>query len=164
MHIESLSLFHVALPRKTPQVIAGRPCETLDTVLVKLTSGGMVGWGEAAPGNAPTGNSEWAAGAFAVLRDWLAPVVVKTEIDSGKTLAERLAPFQHVEEQLRTTDASRSRGHGYKFPEDVCLGRGLEIRAKKIRREILHDWVIAVHLYPSRPPYRDHPDRPLLAG
>ena len=70
---------------------------------MKLTSGGAVGWGEAAPGNAPTGSSEWAAGAFAVLRDWLAPAVVKTEIDSGKTLAERLAPFrgnQHAKAAL----------------------------------------------------------------
>jgi L-alanine-DL-glutamate epimerase-like enolase superfamily enzyme len=94
MHIDSLSIFHVALPRKTPKIIAGRPCETLETVLVKLSSGDAVGWGEAAPGNAPTGTSEWAAGAFAVLRDWLAPTVVKTEIESGKTLAERLAPFR----------------------------------------------------------------------
>src|SRR5271166_5665264 len=94
MHIDSLSLFHVALPRKKPQAIVGRPCKTLETVLVKLVSGGAVGWGEAAPGNAPTGNNEWAAGAFAVLRDWLAPAVVKTEVDSGKTLAERLAPFR----------------------------------------------------------------------
>jgi O-succinylbenzoate synthase len=103
MHIDCLSLFHVALPRKRPQVIAGRPYETLETVLVRLSSGGAVGWGEAAPGNAPTGNSEWAAGAFAVLRDWLAPAVVKTDIDSGKTLAERLAPFrgnQHAKAAL----------------------------------------------------------------
>jgi O-succinylbenzoate synthase len=103
MHIDSLSLFHVALPRKRPQAIAGRPCETLETVLVKLSSGGAVGWGEAAPGNAPTGNGEWAAGAFAVLRDWLAPAVVKTEIDSGKTLTERLMPFrgnQHAKAAL----------------------------------------------------------------
>jgi len=94
MFIDSLSLFHVALPRKRAQVIAGRPCETLETVLVRLASDGAVGWGEAAPGNAPTGNSQWAAGTFAVLRDWLAPAVVKTEIDSGKTLAERLTPFR----------------------------------------------------------------------
>jgi O-succinylbenzoate synthase len=94
MHIDSLSLFHVALPRKRPKIIAGRPCQTLETVLVKLASGGAVGWGEAAPGNAPTGNGQWAAGAFALLRDWLAPAVVKTEIDSGKMLAERLVPFR----------------------------------------------------------------------
>ena len=103
MHIDSLSLFHIALPRKTPKIIAGRPCETLETVLVKLTSGGAVGWGEAAPGNAPTGNSEWAAGAFTLLCDWLAPAVVKTEIDSGKALAERLAPLrgnQHAKAAL----------------------------------------------------------------
>jgi o-succinylbenzoate synthase len=94
MHIDSLSLFHVALPRKSPKIIAGRPWETFETVLVKLTSDGAVGWGEAAPGTAPTQNGEWAAGAFAVLRDWLGPVVVKSEIDSGKTLAERLTPFR----------------------------------------------------------------------
>ena len=94
MHIDSLSVYHVALPRQRPKIIAGRPCETLETVLAKLSSGGAAGWGEAAPGNAPTGVSEWLAGAFAVLRDWLAPVVVKTEIDSGKTLVERLAPFR----------------------------------------------------------------------
>jgi O-succinylbenzoate synthase len=94
MHIDSVSVFHVALPRKKPQVIAGRTYEKLETVLVKLTSDGAVGWGEAAPGNGPTGSGEWAAGAFAVLRDWLGPTVAKTEIDSGKTLAERLAPFR----------------------------------------------------------------------
>jgi o-succinylbenzoate synthase len=103
MHIDSCSLFHVALPRKTPQVIAGRRCNTLETVLVKLGSGGAVGWGEAAPGIAPTGSQEWAAGAFSVLRDWLAPAVVNTEIDSGKTLVERLAVFrgnQHAKAAL----------------------------------------------------------------
>jgi o-succinylbenzoate synthase len=103
MHIDSLSLFHVALPRKTVKVIAGRPCKTLETVLVKLTSDGAAGWGEAAPGNAPTAGVEWAAGAFAVLRDWLAPPVVKAEIDSGESLGKRLAPFrgnQHAKAAL----------------------------------------------------------------
>ncbi len=103
MHIDGLSLFHIVLPRKKPQVIAGRPFETLETVLVRLASGGAAGWGEAAPGNAPTGNGEWAAGAFALLRDWLAPAVVRTEVDSGKTLAERLAAFrgnQHAKAAL----------------------------------------------------------------
>ena len=94
MHIDAVSIYHVALPRKRPKVIAGRPCEMLETVLIKLSSGGAVGWGEAAPGNAPNHSGEWAAGAFAVLRDWLAPCVVNAAIDSGKTLAERLSPFQ----------------------------------------------------------------------
>jgi o-succinylbenzoate synthase len=94
MYIDSLSLYHIALPRKQPRAVAGRSCSTLETVLVKLGSGDAVGWGEAAPGNAPTGSGEWAAGAFTVLRDWFAPAVVKNEIDSGKTLAERLASFR----------------------------------------------------------------------
>jgi O-succinylbenzoate synthase len=103
MHIDSLWLYHVALPRKRPRVVAGRNCETLETVLVKFTSGDAVGWGEAAPGNAPTATGEWAAGAFVVLRDWLAPAVVNSEIDSGKTLAERLVRLrgnQHAKAAL----------------------------------------------------------------
>ena len=61
---------------------------------MKLVSGGAVGWGEAAPGNAPLAGGELAAGAFVVLRDWLAPMVVKTDIDSGNRLADRLSPFR----------------------------------------------------------------------
>jgi O-succinylbenzoate synthase len=68
-------------------------CEKLETVLVALHGGGATGWGEASPGNAPLAGGEWAAGAFAVLRDWLAPAVVGSRFDSGKDLGERLKPF-----------------------------------------------------------------------
>ena len=102
MHIDSLSLYHVALPRKTPKIIAGRPCETLETVLVRLASGGAVGWGEAAPGNAPTGSSEWAAGAFAVLRDWLA-----RRWSRRKSIRAR--PWRNVSRRFAATNTPRPR-------------------------------------------------------
>jgi O-succinylbenzoate synthase len=59
-----------------------------------MASGDTVGWGEASPGNAPMSSGEWAAGVFAVLRDWLAPAVVRSAIDSGDELAARLARFR----------------------------------------------------------------------
>ena len=94
MQITSLALYHVALPLRQSRVTAGRPCTALETVLVRMASGDAVGWGEASPGNGPTASDEWAAGTFSVLRDWLAPAVVGTTIDSGDDLTERLAPFR----------------------------------------------------------------------
>jgi o-succinylbenzoate synthase len=94
MHIDSLDIFHVALPRKQPIDISGRRCDALETVLVRMTSGEAAGWGEASPGAAPTFCGEWAAGAFAVLRDWLAPAVAGSSPSTGEDLAEQLDRFR----------------------------------------------------------------------
>jgi len=94
MQIDSIGLFHVALPLKRPCETAGRRLEKLETVLVRVESGQTVGWGEASPGNAPLASPEWAAGVFGCLRDWLVPAVEGTMVDSGEDLAERLAPFR----------------------------------------------------------------------
>ncbi|MFW6125056.1 MAG: enolase C-terminal domain-like protein [Pirellulales bacterium] len=93
MHVDRIELFHLALPwRRPPETPAG-PIERWETVLVAMHSGEAVGWGEAAPGTAPVDNTEWAAGAMAVLRDWLAPRLAGTPIDSGRAIAERLNAF-----------------------------------------------------------------------
>jgi O-succinylbenzoate synthase len=94
MQIDSIELFHVALPLRQPLRTALGPCEKLETVIAAMHSGGAVGWGEANPGNAPLMGGEWAAGAFAVLRDWLAPAVAGANIDSGSDLGQRSAPFR----------------------------------------------------------------------
>jgi len=94
MQIESLEIFHVALPLCRPMSIAGRELDTLETVLVRMQSGDTAGWGEASPGNAPRAVAEWAAGVFGCLRDWLAPAVLSGMIDSGDELTERLDAFR----------------------------------------------------------------------
>ncbi|MGD0898842.1 MAG: enolase C-terminal domain-like protein [Thermoguttaceae bacterium] len=94
MHIDTIDLFHVALPLKRPRDVAGRRQEALQTVVVRMAHGGAVGWGEAGPGNAPTASSEWAAGVFAVLRDWLSPALAGATIDSAEDLRRRLAIFR----------------------------------------------------------------------
>jgi O-succinylbenzoate synthase len=90
MNIDSIDLFHLAMPLKAP--IAG--FDTLQTVLVRMTSGSAVGWGETSPGNAPLAGGEWAAGVFACLRDWMAPAVAGKNITSGENLQESLARFR----------------------------------------------------------------------
>ena len=94
MHIDSLEIFQVALPLRQPQQTPYGRLETLQTVLVRIDSGGVSGWGESSPGNAPLAGSEWAAGVFACVRDWMAPAVVGSTIDSGTALQERLASIR----------------------------------------------------------------------
>lgn len=94
MQIDSIEVFHLALPLSRAGSLAGRRQEALQTVLVRLRSGETYGWGEASPGNAPLAGPEWAAGVFACLTDWLGPAVVGSTIDSGRQLSERLQPFR----------------------------------------------------------------------
>lgn len=81
MQIESIQLFHLRLP------------ET-DSVLVQLTSGQQSGWGEACVRREPIDSSEWAGGAFACLRDFLAPAVRGQSILDGGQLQELVGRFQ----------------------------------------------------------------------
>jgi O-succinylbenzoate synthase len=94
MQIDSIEVFHVALPRRRPIETAGRQLDKLETVLLRMQSGDAAGWGEASPGGAPLAGPDWAAAVFACLRDWLAPAVVGRMIDSAEQLAERLEPFR----------------------------------------------------------------------
>jgi len=94
MRIDSIEVFHVALPLRPRQQTQAGQFDTLQTVLVRMESGSSVGWGEASPGNAPLAAAEWAAGAFACVKDWLAPAVVGLSVTSGKDLQERLAAFR----------------------------------------------------------------------
>jgi len=91
MHIDTIDVFHIALPLRVPRVTPCGTLNTLETVVVRMTSGGISGWGEASPGNAPLAGPEWSAGVFGCVRDWLAPRVVGSAIHSGQEFQERLA-------------------------------------------------------------------------
>lgn len=94
MHIDAIEIFHVALALRQPLRTPRRAFDRLETVLLRMQSGQVSGWGEASPGNAPLAGPEWAAGVFACLRDWLAPAVRGATIDSGSELQERLESFR----------------------------------------------------------------------
>ena len=66
----------------------------VESVLVRMSSNGVSGWGEAAPWESPLYCPEWAGGVFLLIRDCLGPRLLHHEIDSGDELQRRLAPFK----------------------------------------------------------------------
>ncbi|NLE39523.1 MAG: o-succinylbenzoate synthase [Pirellulaceae bacterium] len=97
MRINSIELFHVAIPRATSSATGSASATAvgpLETVLVRMQSGSTVGWGEASPGNGPHTSGEWAGGVFATLRRWLVPALVGRDVASAEQLREYLAPFK----------------------------------------------------------------------
>ncbi|KKL70935.1 hypothetical protein LCGC14_2099950, partial [marine sediment metagenome] len=91
MKIDRIELYHVAMPLVRPFRTSVGTWDAIESVLVKMTSGPLVGWGESSPGRLPDYCSEYSAGAFAVIRDVLAPRVLGRDIASGGQLQEALA-------------------------------------------------------------------------
>ena len=81
MQIEAVELFHFRFP-------------TTDTVLVRLESAGMSGWGEACLPQEPVDSSEWAGSVFACLREFLGPAALRQSLVSGDLLQTALKRFQ----------------------------------------------------------------------
>lgn len=101
MKITAIDLYLLSLPLRTPirfetVPFSTDPCEwsRLETVLVRLWSGGAYGWGEACPGNGPFWSAEWAGAIFYCLRDWLAPRLIGREYATPEELHERVAVFR----------------------------------------------------------------------
>ncbi len=94
MHIDSIEIYHIGLPFRQPLITPLGSREQLETVLVELHGDEATGWGESSPGAAPLAGGEWAAGVFALLRDWLGPAIVGQSFSSGEELSQRLAAFR----------------------------------------------------------------------
>jgi O-succinylbenzoate synthase len=65
--------------------------DCIESVFVKLSTGDLSGWGEAAPWRNPGYCGEWAQGAFMLIRDRLAQTIVGQNIETGDALQQRLA-------------------------------------------------------------------------
>lgn len=94
MHIDRVDLFHVAMPLIYPWRTAYGEDAAIHSVLCRMTSGSLVGWGESSPLAAPCYSPEWGGGIFAVLKEWLAPAIVGQTINSADGLQQRLAQFK----------------------------------------------------------------------
>ena len=124
MQIDSLEVFHLALPWRRAINSPWGEFTSLETVLVRISSGGTAGWGEATPGNAPLYGSEWAGGVFACVKDWLGPTVAGQYIESAASLQERLSRVRGNQHAKAAVDTAwwdlRARLEGK--PLHRCLG------------------------------------------
>ena len=91
MKIDSIEIFRVAMPLVYPFRTAFGNDDTIESVLVRIMSDGIFGWGEASPWRLPAYSSEWAGGAFIAIRDFLAPTILGGEVSSGADLQGRLS-------------------------------------------------------------------------
>jgi O-succinylbenzoate synthase len=82
------------MPLVSPWRTAYGEDAAIESVLVRMESDGLAAWGESSPLAAPCYSCEWAAGAFALARDWLGPAIVGRTIDGGEELQRLLAHFK----------------------------------------------------------------------
>jgi o-succinylbenzoate synthase len=94
MRIDRIDLFHVAMPLIYPWKTAYGEDAAIHSVLCRMSSGSVHGWGESAPFAAPCYSPEWAGGIFAVNREWLAPAIVGKDVGSGDELQRHLAIYK----------------------------------------------------------------------
>jgi len=91
MKIESILIVRVAMPLIYPFRTAFGNDETIESVLVRMTSGGLEGWGEGASWRCPAYSPECAATQFIVSRDFIAPALIGRDLPSGQALQDLLA-------------------------------------------------------------------------
>jgi O-succinylbenzoate synthase len=94
MKIDRIELFHVAMPLIYPWRTAYGEDADVHSVLCRMSSGSVDGWGESTPFAAPCYSPEWGGGIFATARDWLAPAILGKDIQSGRQLQECLSIYK----------------------------------------------------------------------
>ncbi len=86
MEIERIELKEIKLPLVAPfETSFGRTYER-EIVLVKVYGEGEHGWGECTVGENPFYNHEWANGAWALIRDFVAPMVLGKSFDKPEDI------------------------------------------------------------------------------
>jgi len=94
VRISSVSAFHIRLPLASYFEISSGRIHEIDTVLVRLESGGEVGWGEAPPWAVPIYGPETAQTAFFMITEIFAPAVVGKTFPSPAALNDVLNQFK----------------------------------------------------------------------
>lgn len=76
MKIDNIELFLVRFPLIKPYTMADKQLKHFDTVLLRMESGGISGWGEVFPGNEPTLTAAWSPAVFECVRECLIPRII----------------------------------------------------------------------------------------
>ena len=94
MRIDAIDTYRVRMPLIYPFRTAFGDDAAIESVVVKMSSGAQFGWGESAPWSAPAYSPEYTGGAFAVVRDFLAPLLIGKDVASGADLQGMLRPVK----------------------------------------------------------------------
>jgi O-succinylbenzoate synthase len=81
MHIDSVRALVLRMPLTTPWKTSFGAQPDITTVLVRLGSGRVAGWGEATPGTWPLYCGEWGRSTFGLVRDCLLPRLAGADVD-----------------------------------------------------------------------------------
>jgi len=88
MFIEKIELFQVCNPCRITYKTSFGVNRAFDSIMVKMTSGDVVGWGEAAAGGFPGFSPEYAETAFITAKKFLIPQILGKDIQSGQELQD----------------------------------------------------------------------------
>ncbi len=94
MKIDRAEVYLVRMPLIYPWRTAYGEDASIDSVLVKLSSGDEYAWGETTPLKAPFYSPEWSAGAFQLISEYMAPRVVGQDIQDSADLLSKVAAFK----------------------------------------------------------------------
>ena len=94
MKIEKIAMYRVCNPIKNPYTTAFGTQKAFNSVVVKLESEGLTGWGEVAPGGGPMFSCYNDKTTFAMARDFIVPLVLHKDFSSGEELQKLLAPIR----------------------------------------------------------------------
>ncbi|MBN1292200.1 MAG: o-succinylbenzoate synthase [Candidatus Latescibacteria bacterium] len=94
MRIDSIDIYYIALPLKYPFRTACGDDVVNESVLVRLGSESLYGWGEAASGSYPNYSPECASCQFIISRDYIAPILKGKDIRSGRELQSILSDIK----------------------------------------------------------------------
>ena len=86
MKIESLELFRICLPLVEPFQVSNAIIAERDAIVVRLRADGLSGYGESAPNRGPFYSGETIDTAWLVLKDYLAPLVVRRDFDTPEQI------------------------------------------------------------------------------
>jgi len=94
LKIESAEIRYVVLPLISPFRTSLGEVAAIHSVMVRLSSEGVEGWGEAAPSYPPIYSPEWARSVYEIDREFFLPRLIGQEVDSAADLLNRLAVFK----------------------------------------------------------------------
>lgn len=95
MRFDRLEGYLVRLPLKKPLRVSNAPTEFCETVLFRIESGGVSGWGEVAPGNSPILTEQWSGATYLTARDVILPLLTEAQyVDRAESFADIFASIK----------------------------------------------------------------------